>query len=150
MRSPISLKGSSLQRTPRKGRTRFPPRKRRNTARKPLGSGAVAWSDSPRPSIGCGSRLVYAGTVPAWNIGQWARAIMATRTCAALRAPVARLCCLATAARLRVCLAYCIRARTDLMRSRDAGSSRLALRCHRHASFSLVQGLKDSSQNLCA
>ena len=40
-------------------------------------------------SIGrcCGSRLVYAGPVPACNIGQWARAIMATRTCAALRAP---------------------------------------------------------------
>lgn len=39
-------------------------------------------------------RLVYAGPVPACNIGQWARAIMATRTCAALRAPVARLACL--------------------------------------------------------
>lgn len=48
------------------------------------------WLDSPRhgrASVGCGSRLVYAGPVPACNIGQWARAIMATRTCAALRAP---------------------------------------------------------------
>lgn len=36
----------------------------------------AARSDLARPSIACGSRLVYAGPVhPACNIGQWARAI---------------------------------------------------------------------------
>ncbi|KAG7208372.1 hypothetical protein KM043_014606 [Ampulex compressa] len=42
-----------------------------------------AESGSSTASIGCGSSGVYAGPVPASNIGQWARAMMATRTCAA-------------------------------------------------------------------
>ena len=51
----------------------------------------VAWLlDWPQPSIG---RLwvdwYMRDLYPACNIGQWARAIMATRTCAALRAPMA-------------------------------------------------------------
>lgn len=55
---------------------------RDETARRP--------SPTRRGRVSVVGRLVHAGPVPVCDIGQWASAIMATRTCAALRAPVAR------------------------------------------------------------